>query len=319
MNVILYIHGKGGSAAESEHYKPLFPDCEVIGLDYQTFSPWETGEEIRIAVEELKRKYENVILIANSIGAFFSMIATPHFDHRSKNAGIDDMIQKAYFISPIVDMEKLITNMMQWANVTEQKLKSEGVIHTEEQMQFLDNWIKGNDIMTITEERLRQTFSEGGAQEIYQEVKADGDFLSFARQYAFSEDYRVARSALWGLTKANKEELSQLQVILGRLIDQAMTEDNSSVRRLTLNIVERLQMNEDDLRTDFLDFCFEHMMDVEEFSGIQSVCMKLAFRMCQFYPELMDELKRTLEAMETDYYKPAVKCVRNRILNGKLK
>ena len=143
MNAVIYIHGKGGSATESEHYKPLFPDSEVIGLDYQTFSdlkgtecgvaisPWETGKEIRIAVDELKCKYENVILIANSIGAFFSMIATPHFDHRSKNAGIDDIIQKAYFISPIVDMEKLITDMMQWANVTEQELESKGVIHTD--------------------------------------------------------------------------------------------------------------------------------------------------------------------------------------------
>ena len=192
----------------------------------------------------------------------------------------------------------------------------------------------------ITEDRLRQTFSEGGAQEIYQEVKATGDFLGFARQYAFNEDYRVARSALWGLTKARKEELSQLQVILNEFIDQAMQTDNSSVRRLSLNIVERLwvgelssgmrlELNEEDLRTDFLDFCFDHMMDVEEFPGIQSVCMKLVFRMCKFfaersggaerYPELMDELKRTLEAMEIDYYKPAVKCVRNRILNGKLK
>ena len=120
MNVILYIHGKGGSATESEHFKPLFPDCEVIGLGYQTFSPWETGMEIHVAVEKLKRKYENVILIASSIGAFFSI-----------NADIDDMIQKAYFISPIVDMEKLITNMIQWANVTERKLESEGVIHTD--------------------------------------------------------------------------------------------------------------------------------------------------------------------------------------------
>jgi hypothetical protein len=173
--------------------------------------------------------------------------------------------------------------------------------------------------MTITKDRLRQTFSEGGAQEIYQEVKASGDFLGFARQYAFSEDHRVARSALWGLTKARKEELSQLQVILNELIDQSMQTENSSVRRLSLNIIERLEMSEEDLRTDFLDFCFEHMIDVEEFPGIQSVCMKLAFRMCKYYPELMDELKRTLEAMEIDYYKPAVKCVRNRILNGKLK
>ena len=171
----------------------------------------------------------------------------------------------------------------------------------------------------ITEDRLRQTFSEGGAQEIYQEVKASGDFLGFARRYAFSEDYLVARSALRGLTKAGKEELSQLQVILHDFINQAMQTANSSVRRLSLNIIERLEMSEDYLRTDFLDFCFEHMIDVKEFPSIQSVCMKLAFRMCKFYPELMDELKRTLEAMEIDYYKPAVKCVRSRILSGKLK
>ena len=173
--------------------------------------------------------------------------------------------------------------------------------------------------MLINEERLRQTFSEGGAQEIYQEIKSTGNFLGFARQYAFSQDYRVARSALWGLTKASKDELSQLQVILNEFIEQAMQTENSSVRRLSLNVIERLELYEDDLRTDFLDFCFEHMIDVKELPGIQSVCMKLAFRLCKFYPELMDELKRTLEAMEIDYYKPAVKGVRNRILNGKLK
>ena len=173
--------------------------------------------------------------------------------------------------------------------------------------------------MAITSERLNQTFSEGGAQEIYQEIKAKGDFLGFAQRYAFDTDYRVARTALWGLTKAKDEELSELKVIYNELIDQAMQTENSSVRRLTLNIIEKLKMDEDDLRTDFLDFCFEHMVSIEEFPGTQTLCMKLAFRMCTFYPELMDELKRTLEAMEIDYYKPAIKCLRKRILSGKFK
>ena len=173
--------------------------------------------------------------------------------------------------------------------------------------------------MAITVERLKQTFSEGGAQEIYQEVKSEGDFLGFARRYAFNDDYRVARSALWGLTKASKEELKQLQVILDDFINLAMQTDNSSVRRLALNVIERLELKEDEFRTDFLDFCFEHMISLDEFPGIQSVCMKLAFRMCKFYPELMDELKRILKSMDIEYYKPAVKGVRNKILNGTLK
>ena len=100
-------------------------------------------------------------------------------------------------------------------------------------------------------------------------------------------------------------------------VTKTIQSESSSVRRLTLNIIERLKMNEDNLRTDFLDFCFEHMVSIEEFPGIQTLCMKLAYRMCTFYPELMDELKRTIEAMEIDYYKPAIKCLRKRILSGK--
>ena len=46
------------------------------------------------------------------------------------NADIDRLIQKAYFISPVVDMEKLIYDMMTWANVTEEELENKGVIPT---------------------------------------------------------------------------------------------------------------------------------------------------------------------------------------------
>ena len=118
-DLVLYIHGKGGCAGESGHYKPLFPDHEISGLDYQTFTPWETGKEIRGAVETLYAGYESITLVANSIGAYFSM-----------HAGIDRMIRKAYFISPIVDMEQLILNMMSWANVTEKELEENKVIAT---------------------------------------------------------------------------------------------------------------------------------------------------------------------------------------------
>ena len=69
---------------------------------------------------------------------------------------------------------------------------------------------------------------------------------------------------------------------------------------------------------DFLDFCLERMTAVDEQLGVQSLCMKLAYRMCRFYPELEGELLRTLQAMEIDYYTPAVRSVRSRILKGKM-
>ena len=118
--LVLYIHGKGGSAAECEHYRPLLPGCEVFGLDYRADTPWEAGAEIYAAAEKRKTGYEGITLIANSIGAWFSMCA-----------GIDSMLRKAYFISPIVDMEKLIADRMLRMNVTEAELRARGVIRTD--------------------------------------------------------------------------------------------------------------------------------------------------------------------------------------------
>ena len=171
----------------------------------------------------------------------------------------------------------------------------------------------------LTDDRVRAVFGELDAQAAYREIKQSGDFLGFTRQFMHSDDERVARNAFWTLTKATDKELSQLQPILNDLIDLALSTPSSSVRRLSLNIIERLDMKEDDLRTDFLDFCLEHMADTDELPGIQSISMKLAYRMCKFYPELLAEFKATLESMEPEFFKPAVNCVRNRILSGKLK
>ena len=120
MKTVLYIHGKGGNASESTHYERLFPDCKVIGLDYNSYFLWETGKEIHEAVTSLITEAESIILIANSIGAFFSM-----------NANLNSLIEKAYFISPLVNMEKLICDMMKWANVTEAELEQRKIIPTD--------------------------------------------------------------------------------------------------------------------------------------------------------------------------------------------
>ena len=119
MEAVLYVHGKGGTAAEGERYRPLFPGYEVVGLDYRSVTPWEAGKEILEAVMELKSRADGVVLIANSVGAYFCL-----------HAGLDGLIRKAYFISPLVDMERMITDMMRWADVTEDELREKGTVPT---------------------------------------------------------------------------------------------------------------------------------------------------------------------------------------------
>ena len=117
---IIYVHGKGGTAEEAEHYKPLFPDCTVIGFDYHAQTPWEAREEFPQFFAAQRARCDRLTLVANSIGAFFSL------------SSLDEtLVDEAYFISPVVDMEKLICNMMQWANVTEQELAEKLEIPTQ--------------------------------------------------------------------------------------------------------------------------------------------------------------------------------------------
>ncbi len=117
---VVYVHGKDGLVQEAEHFKTLFPDCEVIGFDYMAENPWEAVPEFSTYFARLFLQYDSIILIANSLGAYFSM-----------ESGIAPMIRKAYFISPVVDMEKLILNMMSWKGVTEEALQEQGVIPNE--------------------------------------------------------------------------------------------------------------------------------------------------------------------------------------------
>ena len=116
---IVYVHGKGGSAEEAGHYQPLFPDSEVIGFDYHAQTPWEAREEFPAFFAEQRQSCGHLTLVANSIGAFFALFALD-----------ETLVDRAYFISPVVDMEKLIGDMMRWANVTEAELAEKREIPT---------------------------------------------------------------------------------------------------------------------------------------------------------------------------------------------
>lgn len=82
-------------------------------------TPWETKEKILAEYERLRINYDAIAIIANSIGAYFAM-----------NALAGRPIEKALFISPIVDMEKLISDMMRQAGVTDAELQEKREIET---------------------------------------------------------------------------------------------------------------------------------------------------------------------------------------------
>ncbi|MGI0518374.1 alpha/beta hydrolase [Treponema denticola] len=118
-NAVVYIHGKGGSADEALYYKKFFnDDYEVLGFDYKSELPWQAGEEFQNYFDSLIPNYNEILLIANSIGAYFSMLALS-----------EKPIKKALFVSPIVDMENIILHMMKRAKISEEELRLKKVIN----------------------------------------------------------------------------------------------------------------------------------------------------------------------------------------------
>ena len=117
--IVVYIHGQGGSGEEAARFRPLFPGCAVIGFDYTAQTPWEAREEFPRFFDSIGGRHGTVTVIANSIGAFFAMASLS-----------ERQVEKAYFISPVVNIEKLITDSMAQARVGEEELREKGVVKT---------------------------------------------------------------------------------------------------------------------------------------------------------------------------------------------
>lgn len=127
----LFVHGQGGNKEEAA----AFAECaiplgfQVAGIDLpghggraghlSEFVPWAVVPELRAVLSSLKERWGRVSLRANSIGAYFSMLAFA-----------EEPLEQALLVSPIVDMERLIVHRMDGAGVTEDQLRTRGEIST---------------------------------------------------------------------------------------------------------------------------------------------------------------------------------------------
>lgn len=130
--VYLYVHGKNGSKEEALDFAELACPAgyQVLALDLpehgerknapERLLPWVVLPELQLIYQYAKVHWRSVSLRATSIGVWLSMMALQDKD-----------LKQALFVSPVVDMENLITNMMQWAGVTEEQLQAVGEIPTE--------------------------------------------------------------------------------------------------------------------------------------------------------------------------------------------
>jgi pimeloyl-ACP methyl ester carboxylesterase len=129
--VCLCIHGQGGCKEEAGAFAQIADSYswQVLSIDLpghgerinekDHFDPWHTAPELLSILEYARKHWTSLALFANSIGAWFSMLA---FEKETFSHGL--------FVSPVLNMENLILNMMSLSNVSENRLRSELIIPT---------------------------------------------------------------------------------------------------------------------------------------------------------------------------------------------
>lgn len=133
----------------------------------------------------------------------------------------------------------------------------------------------------------------------------------------FDKEDQISYQAAWVMNHYSLWENRWLYNKQDELIDEAMVCEHTGKRRLILSLLYRQPLSNHP-RVDFLDFCLDRMISKKEPSGVQSLCMKLAYELCRPIPELIQELKTTLEMMEGEL-SPAIAVARKNVLKAMVK
>lgn len=122
------------------------------------------------------------------------------------------------------------------------------------------------------------------------------------------DDERVGYNALWVLTHIHSAFMPAIASHRDFLINKLLRTDHTGQKRLILNLLERLPVNKQNLRTDFLDYCLSKINSGEPYA-IRSLCIKLAFKQCRLYPELLAEFKQVIGMIDVANESPAINAV----------
>ena len=126
-------------------------------------------------------------------------------------------------------------------------------------------------------------------------------------QLTLDSDRRVATNALWVFTHFASDDNKWLYAKHDLLIDRCLKEKDATKLRLMLNLLLRQPYTEEDIRTDFIDFCLMRLADPKSPYAIRALCIKLAYEQMKHWPELLNELRQTLEMISCEPLSPGLR------------
>ena len=126
-------------------------------------------------------------------------------------------------------------------------------------------------------------------------------------QLTLDADRRVAVNALWVFTHFAVVDNEWLYAKHNQLIDRCLKEQDVTKLRLMLTLLLRQPFDEEDIRTDFIDYCLMRLTDPKSPYAIRAQCIKLAYEQMKYWSELLNELRQTLEMISCEPLSPGLR------------
>ena len=126
-------------------------------------------------------------------------------------------------------------------------------------------------------------------------------------QLTLDSDRRVATNALWVFTHFAAIDNKWLYAKHDQLIDRCLNEEDTTKLRLMLNLLLRQPYTKEDIRTDFIDYCLMRLADPKSPYAVRAQCIKLAYEQMRYWPELLNELRQTLEMISCEPLSPGLR------------
>ena len=135
-------------------------------------------------------------------------------------------------------------------------------------------------------------------------------------QLTLDDDRRVAINALWTFTHFAADDNVWLFAKHDQLIDRSLKEHDTTKLRLMLNLLLSQPYTEEAIRTDFIDFCLARLTDARAPYAIRAQCIKLAYEQMKYWPELLDELRQTLEMISCEPLSPGLRSAWRQVMRN---
>ena len=145
----------------------------------------------------------------------------------------------------------------------------------------------------------------------------DGDVIVKALYCLLSDtDRRVANNAAWVLSCSDGKVMRFLLRYQNQLIDLLIGTKDKSFARILFSILRRQTFEKSNLRTDFLDFCLNEIVNSNQAIAIRAHAIYVSYSLCKAYPELLNELFMTLQMLESEMLSAGLLHARNAIITA---